>query len=337
MHFDCGICPPHGLDSYFLDNRLDRKPRLLRRLGSCTLVERTTSGGSGRVCSAAADDGIKRQAHREKYWAGESRPPMRSHVATVSRKSEGATADATDAAKKGQKTSARALPIRSSPVGTAPSLRSKLATLKTPAKPPPAPERQDGRSQDATLRPQPRPPGARAPAPDVRGPQPARSTTRSSPRPPSAARSSATSPTTAPPPWSPALRSPPSSAPTSSSSSTPPRPTTRAHRQMRESALGRGPPPRVRADRRRARRHPQDHRHAGEEVRSRRDPHRQPRQRRRGAAREREARLRDAAEARGGGEEVGLGADRERGHPVLRLRSGGEREGQVARWTRCRG
>ena len=60
---------------------------------------------------------------------------MRSHVAAPSRKSEGATADATDAAKKGQKTSARALPIRSSPVGTAPSLRSKLSTLKTPAKP----------------------------------------------------------------------------------------------------------------------------------------------------------------------------------------------------------
>ena len=61
--------------------------------------------------------------------------PARLHVQTPAEDSERSTVEAADAARKAAKTSGRTLPIRSSPVGTAPSLRSKLSTLKTLAKP----------------------------------------------------------------------------------------------------------------------------------------------------------------------------------------------------------
>ena len=73
--------------------------------------------------------------HTGKSGGAAKAVPARSHDQTPSKKSEGVTAKATDAAREAAKTSARALPIRSSPVGTAPSLRSKLATLKAPVKP----------------------------------------------------------------------------------------------------------------------------------------------------------------------------------------------------------
>ena len=80
--------------------------------------------------------------------------PARSHAQTSSKQADGSAVKATDAATKTAKPSGttktaattakssatakpspRALPIRSSPVSTAPSLRSKLTTLKTSAKP----------------------------------------------------------------------------------------------------------------------------------------------------------------------------------------------------------
>ena len=182
------------------------------------ILQSRRAANGGAALQRGHDDGVRRQ-RTEDPGAKAPRAPHERR-----RGSEGA---ATRRLSPRRPQSARALPIRSSPVGTAPSLRATLSTLKTPAASRPRARAREV-EVEATV--------ARNPVLQELEPRllmsadlnPLAARHRSSPPPPSPAPSSATSPTPAPRPWSPPARSPRSSGPTNSSSSTPPRPTTRS-------------------------------------------------------------------------------------------------------------